>query len=113
MKFIVLAVFSACVINANAQFRYADFKKLDNLIGRWEMKTGKGVLIEEWKKVNDSLLQNSSYRLEGRDSIQEETVLLKYSNGNISFTATTTQNLHSVNFPLLSLTNGKFIFENK
>jgi hypothetical protein len=100
---------------AFAQFSITDFKPLHTLAGTWKMKTKNGFLFEHWYGVNDSTLQNKSYRVNGTDTIPEETVLLKISNGAIIYISTVANqnNQQPVSFTLIKKENGKYIFENK
>jgi hypothetical protein len=52
------------------------FGPLLKLEGTWQMKTKKGVMYEEWKKVSDTELKSKSYQLKGRDTLLLERVQL-------------------------------------
>jgi hypothetical protein len=60
-------------------------------------------------------MHSKSYRVSGKDTIPEETVELKLSNGKITFTPTVrNQNQdRPVEFTLISIEGTKFTFENK
>jgi hypothetical protein len=99
-----------------AQYQQEDFKKLHDLQGGWVMKTKKGLLVEQWTIVNDSLLTSRSYIINGKDSTALETVQLSYSNGSINYTPSVPNQNGGlpVNFRLVSIENGsEFGFENK
>jgi hypothetical protein len=98
-----------------AQFNTREFKPLHLLTGKWKMETKKGFLYEHWYTVNDSTLQNKSYRVNGTDTLPQETVELKISNGAITYTSTVAgqNNQRPVTFTLVSNHDGKYIFENK
>ena len=104
-----LFLFHSCI----AQFTQEQFQSLQ-VEGRWEMKTKKGVLVESWTKKNDSTLTGYSYMLAGTDSIPQEVMELSFSGNRISFTATAAgQNDNKpVSFPLVSMVEGWFHFEN-
>ncbi len=78
------------------------------------MATKKGFLYEQWFMINDSLLQNKSYRVNGTDTIPQEAVQLKISGGAITYTSTVVNqnNQQPVIFTLVNKDNGKYIFEN-
>ncbi len=100
---------------ASAQFSIIDFKPLHTLTGSWKVETKKGFLFEHWYRINDSTMQNKSYRVNGTDSIPQETVQLKISNGAILYISTVADqnNQQPVTFTLVKKDNGKYIFENK
>ena len=113
MKFIIpLLLFSS--INVKAQFQKKDFIKLNSLEGEWMMKTKKGSLVEQWIIVNDSVMTSKSFRIIEKDTISQETVILKFSNGAISYSPTVpNQNQgNQVSFLLNEIKDGKFIFQN-
>lgn len=112
----LILTITACCLHPNlqAQFTMRDFEPLYLLSGRWKMETEKGILIEEWNKVNDSVLQNKSFRVTGRDTVPQETVRLKFSNGSITFTPTLPDQNDGkpVIFTLTAIRNKSFVFEN-
>ena len=79
------------------------------------MTTKKGLLYEQWFFVNDSTLQNRSYRLHGLDTIPQETVTLKIRGGSITYNSTVADenNQLPVTFTLTSRLQGKYLFENQ
>ncbi|MGZ8544794.1 MAG: DUF6265 family protein [Flavisolibacter sp.] len=97
-----------------AQFGQKDFELLKILEGRWKMETRSGALIEQWTIMDDSTMTCVSYRVSGRDTIPQETVLLKVSRGNIIY-APTVHNQNQgkpIQFALMSKTKGKYLFQN-
>ncbi len=105
----------ACGGTACAQYGFNDFKLLHGLAGTWKMETKKGFLFEQWYSMNDPTLQNKSYRVNGTDTIPQETVELKISNGASRYISTVANqnNPLPVSFTLQKKENGKYIFENK
>lgn len=97
-----------------AQYNMKHFIPLHGLRGTWKMETKKGFLYEQWYTVNDSLLQNKGYRVNGSDTLPQETVQLKISGGAITYTSTVANqnNQQPVTFTLVKNDNGKYIFEN-
>ncbi len=107
---VALLLFSA----GYAQHNMKDFSPLHGLAGTWKMETKKGLLYEQWYTISDSLLQNKSYRVNGTDTLPQETVQLKISGGVITYTSTVANqnNQQPVTFTLVKNDNGKYIFEN-
>lgn len=104
------------ITTASAQFKQSDFKALHGLEKCWEMKNRKGFLIEQWTKLNDSLLTGKSYQVSDKDTVMLETVQLKYENGIITYTPTVPgENAGKpVTFTLVSISNlTDYLFENK
>ena len=88
MKLFILYLLSILSSQVQAQFSMETFAALKKLEGTWEMKTQRGFLLEQWTILNDSLMKSVSYRIQGTDTSLQETVLLRYSNGRITFTPT-------------------------
>lgn len=109
----ILVLLSVCNLSF-AQYTVKDFRPLQGLAGCWKMITNKGTLYEHWYMVNDSVLQNISYLVNGTDTIPQETVQLKIANGIISYTSTVANqnNQQPVIFILVKNENGKYVFEN-
>ncbi|MEO7393813.1 MAG: DUF6265 family protein [Chitinophagaceae bacterium] len=81
----------------------------------WKMTTKKGVVCEEWKKMNKSYLQNKGYMVNGRDTIINERVALT-RNGEVVFYTSTVEdqnNKQSIAFKTTSASSNTFVFENK
>lgn len=49
----------------------------DWLLGNWENKSDDGDLLENWKKVNDSLYEGESYFIKGKDTLHFEKIQMK------------------------------------
>ena len=90
------------------------FQQLTGLEGMWMMKTKKGMLGEEWIKVNDKHLQNRGFMIRGTDTIVTETVALQRKENNIVYTSTVVDQNKKVPvaFTLTSAANNTFVFEN-
>ena len=91
------------------------FRQLYALEGVWLMKTKKGFIGEEWKKVDSNYLQNRGFMIRGADTIINERVALRNKKDGIYYTSTVEDqnNKQPVDFKLTSSDNGIFIFENK
>ena len=107
----MMFVFSASVQRSDNK---KVFQQLTGLEGMWIMKTKKGMLGEEWIKVNDKHLQNRGFMIRGADTIVTETVALQHKENNIVYTSTVVdQNKQApVAFILSSASNNTFVFEN-
>ena len=91
------------------------FRELYGLEGKWIMKTRRGAIGEEWKKIDDAYLQSRGFFINGSDTVQTETVALKDSKQGIFYTSTVENqnNRQPVSFKLTSSADHVFIFENK
>ncbi len=98
-----------------AQFGQKDFALFKILEGKWKMPTKTGALIEQWTIMNDSTMTAVSYRVSGKDTIPQETVVLNVSRGNIVYAPTVPgQNQGKpIRFSLMSNRKGKYLFENQ
>jgi hypothetical protein len=90
------------------------FKELYVLEGRWMMKTNKGFIGEEWKKIDDQYLQNRGFIVKGNDTTVTERVALRNTAKGIFYTSTVEDqnNKQPTSFKLTSGRNNVFIFEN-
>lgn len=87
----------------------------DFFVGKWEMKTKNGKIVEHWKKHSDSLIGTSfRFNVTG-DSVLTEAVVLKKIQGEWHYCVTTYQIGYEgkTNFKLIATTDDTFIFENK
>ncbi len=107
--FITLIVLTAYCANNNKAF-----KKLYALEGIWKMTTKRGVICEEWKKINDDYLQSKGYMIKDNDTIVNERVALTNKKNGIFYTSTVENqnNKQPVDFKMTSSLNNSFIFEN-
>lgn len=85
------------------------------MLGKWEMKTKSGKIVERWHKHKDSLTgQSHKFNATG-DSILTETIVLKKIKGDWHFCVTGYEkgNEGKTDFKLVSSANKTFSFENK
>lgn len=85
------------------------------LAGKWEIKTEKGRIIEEWQHINDSTWSSKSYFLtNNNDSIPQETAELKNQNGNWYYipVVKNQNNGQPVAFKIIYTQKNEFISEN-
>ena len=115
MRKLIFFILFFVSIKSFSQYKLEDFKPLHRLATAWEIKSEKGVLVEQWERINDSLMHSKSYRVNGKDTIPEETVELKFSKGRITFSPTVPDQNQGkpVSFTLIAVEGTKFTFENK
>lgn len=85
------------------------------LTGMWKINTGKGVIVEEWKLLNDSTLTGKSYFIQNStDTIPQETIELSFRNGDWYYipTVKNQNNAQPVPFRIIFLRGTEFISEN-
>ncbi|MDQ8005125.1 MAG: DUF6265 family protein [Pedobacter sp.] len=114
MKKIYLIFVLVCTI-CYASAKKTTLKSFDFLIGKWEMKTKTGKIMERWQKHRDSLTGSSHRFNEKGDSVLTETIVLKKVKGTWCFCVTGYEkgNEGRTDFKLASSVNNTFIFENK
>jgi hypothetical protein len=88
------------------------FRKLWFLVGLWRMDTGKGLIFEEWSKIDDNSLAGRSYNVDGSDTVVWETIRLAVDADGIGYTVTGPNGDESVRFQLTEHTDYRFLFEN-
>ncbi len=84
------------------------------LSGSWEMKDTDGIVTEQWKLVNDSLMEGSSDFIKGDSIIPFETIKVFRRNENFFYEAKAAgQNKElPVEFQLSSFSDSGFVAEN-
>ena len=102
--------FLMIISTTNAQVK----NNFDWLIGNWKMSSSKGLIIEIWKKQNDSLYTGFSGFVKGKDTIPEEKVELKKVGADWFYIPTTlNQNEgNPVAFKIIFNKDKEFICEN-
>ena len=110
MLFISL-LFSNAII---AQEKKAVDFPVEKIIGRWNMPTKKGAIIEEWKKGDSVLLNGKSYMIKGSDTIALETLMIHYKEGKLFYTSLVNgqNNGVAISFALSVSKNNTYTFEN-
>jgi hypothetical protein len=115
MKKTVLILLSASLLSFTVTRQPALFGKLHILAGgTWVMKTKVSAICEEWKMKNNLQLTSRAYRVKGKDTVQQETVLLSVQGNDIYYTSTVpNQNdAKPVPFKLVEAKGMKFTFSN-
>ncbi|MGC4100652.1 DUF6265 family protein [Ferruginibacter sp.] len=113
MKYGVIIIAGMFLLSAYITTRN-DFKRLYALEGTWRMKTKRGLLCEEWKKINDDHLQSRGYIIRNNDTIINERVALTRQGDDIFYTSTVENqnNKQPVAFKMTKQQGNSFIFEN-
>ena len=90
------------------------FKKLYALEGTWKMTTKRGVLCEEWKKIDDNYMQGKGYMIKGTDTIINERVALTNTKEGVLYTSAVEDqnNKEPIAFKMIRAENDVFVFEN-
>ncbi|GAA0563971.1 DUF6265 family protein [Chitinophaga japonensis] len=110
----LLIILLACSLTVAGQVRPADFRHLDKLEGTWVMRTKLSLIVEQWRKVNDSTFQGRAWRITGRDSSLQETIQLVRRADGIYYIPTVSDqnNGQPVPFKLRVLKPVGFVAEN-
>ncbi|MEZ0005092.1 hypothetical protein ABH942_000435 [Flavobacterium sp. 28YEA47A] len=93
---------------------YAEIKKADWFLGRWENNSKEGNLSEIWTKVNDSTSHGETYFVIGKDTVFSESVKLGQKENQLVYEVSVKgQNDEKpVEFALTSSSDKQLIFEN-
>ncbi|MNK19563.1 hypothetical protein D3C87_377850 [compost metagenome] len=112
-KSLSIAILIIASLYASAQ--NPNLKTFDFLLGKWEMKTKTGKIVERWQKHRDSLT-GTSHRFNTKgDSVLTESVVLKKIKGDWHYCVTGYEkdNEGRTDFKLATSANNTFTFENK
>lgn len=112
-KLYLLFILFTVAFSVSAQ--KASLKSFDFMLGKWEMKTKNGKIVERWKLHKDSLTGQSHRFKETGDSVLTESIVLKKIKGEWFFCVTGYEknNEGTTHFKLISSQNNTFTFENK
>lgn len=111
--FIPLAFSSAHCSSAGGKL--AGFKWI---LGKWQMQSGESYFVEEWKQINDSTFEGTSYKYPASDPSKKtplEGVQLLAKGGEVFYVPTVVgQNKgQPVFFKFIGKEKGEYTFENK
>lgn len=106
---------SLIILSISACAQETSSKTFDFFIGKWEMKTKTGKIVERWQKHRDSLTGTSHKFNAKGDSVLTESIVLKKIKGNWHYCVTGYEqgNEGITDFKLVSTLNNTFTFENK
>jgi hypothetical protein len=85
------------------------------LAGAWKIDTGRGLIIEKWRVINDSTLLGKSMFVKSQgDSVLQESMELSSRKGQWTFTSTVQgqNNNQPVSFKVIFARGTEFISEN-
>lgn len=104
--FFLLIYFSNQMNSGNINF--------DFLIGKWSLETKKGLIVEEWEKVSDTLYKGKSFSVKDNiETLLENIELVKIEKDYYYIPSVVNQNEGKpIKFKLVSSENDKYIFEN-
>ena len=107
-----LLIATAC--QNNPSIEKDQIKKVDWLIGNWQIKTDTGMLSENWEKVNDSTFKAQALFIKEKDSIHNENILLEQKGETLTYTTTIKgQNDDKpIHFKLIADNENEVVFEN-
>lgn len=96
-------------------FSENDFKVLQGLEGLWKMETSRGAIYEEWQAKTNSKMTGRSYRINNTDTVVMERIELYLEGNDIIYSPVVSNqnNQQAITFRLISITDGRYIFENK
>lgn len=86
---VILVLLAACNGNKTKPGAVAPGEKkfnFDKLLGTWQSEDGKS--FEQWTKNDDSHYQSTSFSLNGKDTIVDESVKVYFEKGNWIYEAT-------------------------
>lgn len=108
-------IFALIAVSFYVSAQKPSSKTFNFLVGKWEMKTKNGKIVERWKKHRDSLTGTSHKFNATGDSILTEAVVLKKIKGEWHFCVTGYEkgNEGRTDFKLVTSVDSTFTFENK
>jgi hypothetical protein len=113
-RILTAATFIFCLSAFLIKDDEAIFKKLYALEGTWKMTSKRGVICEEWKRMDENHLQNRGYFIKGNDTVVTERVALTRGRKGIFYTSTVEDqnNKQPIAFRLTKNDGNMFVFEN-
>jgi hypothetical protein len=100
------------LLSCNSGNEKRPLHELGKLEGIWMMQTAEGMIHEEWKTANDSLMQGLSYIVNGKDTMVLEQVDLSAAGNQVRYIVITPQNKDKVAFTLKQPVDSLYVFEN-
>ncbi|OYU81892.1 MAG: hypothetical protein CFE23_03185 [Flavobacterium sp. BFFFF1] len=110
--FLIIAVIS--IYSCKKENRYDKINNASWVVGRWENASRAGLLVETWKKQDDSTYIGSSAFMVGNETKFFEKIKLEQHDTIVTYTATVKDqnNGEPVSFNLTSATKTQLVFEN-
>ena len=112
--FLLLSAVFYIQCNDNKKSAVKNVSQFNWLNGLWVMKESDGIITEEWKQVNDSLMEGRSDFIKGDSTIPFETIKLFRRGENFYYEAKAAgqNNEQPVAFQLTAITDSSFMAEN-
>jgi hypothetical protein len=113
---VVLAFLFACQSRVNPihSKKYAELEKSVWLLGVWQKQSGKGILTESWRRLDDSTFVGRSFFVVNCDTLSSEKIRLEQRNGKLYYIPTVADQNEGkpIAFTQNSLTDSTVTFEN-
>jgi hypothetical protein len=93
---------------------FDQLEKMNWLQGHWEQKLPEGLVVENWKKENDSTFSGETYFINTKDTVHFETIKMTQKEEELTYSSTVVgqNNDLPVDFKLTSANENTFVFEN-
>ena len=101
--------------NGNLIKDYEELEKANFIIGNWEKIDSLGILQEQWKPLNDSTFNGTSYYIQNKkDTLHNEQIELVQIKNNLLYTATIKgeNNNFPISFQLTEADDSLLVFAN-
>jgi hypothetical protein len=110
----VTAAFAFIQCNSKKKEAVKNVKQFNWLTGSWMMKGKDGIVTEDWKQVNDSLMEGSSDFIKGDSTIPFEKIKLFRRSADFYYEAKAAgqNDEQPVEFKLTSFSDTGFVAEN-
>ncbi|MGV9004292.1 DUF6265 family protein [Flavobacterium sp.] len=111
---LVFSVLFGSSCNSNSKKKYEMLEELSWLIGNWSNKSDDGLLVENWKRANDSTYVGKSFYIRATDTLHNESIVLVQNEDNLFYIPTVKgqNNDESISFKLVEKDEKSFIFKN-
>lgn len=110
---VILVLFILPVLLQAQQQTAVDFP-FEKLVGKWKMLTRKGLIMEEWERMDSTTLLGKSYLFKSGDTIALEKLRIYIQQDKLLYTSQVNNqnNGKPVSFVLTSSQNNGYTFEN-
>ena len=112
--FLILTILTVACSKRKGTEQHESMTKLDWLLGTWAILTPEHRLYESWEKLNDSVFAGNSVIIINSDTAYTEKISLLKKNDDIFYVPTVSNQNDGqpVEFKLVSVEHGIFVFEN-
>lgn len=108
---LICTAVSQCVFAQSTGKNSAPIKQAEWLLGTWQNTTPRGVLVEQWQKLNDSTYTGKSYFWAGKDTAFTENIALEQRGGKLYYIPTV-KNQNNGKPVKFTQTGAGLVFEN-